>query len=108
MRVLLALLSLLFLGVVGHAEDTFTASIVLRNHRFEPAEIDVPAGQRILLHLKNEDPMSEEFDSTALKVEKVFAGNSEGVIRISPLNPGRYDFMGEYHSDTAKGVVVAK
>ena len=66
------------------------------------------AGRRIILHLKNDDPLSEEFDSSALKVEKVFAGNSEGIIRISPLDPGRYEFMGEYHSDTAKGVVIAE
>ena len=46
--------------------------------------------------------------SAALKVEKVFAGNSEGIIRISPLDKGRYEFIGEYHSDTAKGVLIAE
>ncbi len=51
---------------------------------------------------------AEEFDSTALKVEKVVAGNSSGNVRIRALAPGRYPFMGEYHSATAQGVVVAK
>ncbi len=108
MRIALTLLALCVLCVAVHAEEPFATSVTLRNHRFEPAEIHVPAGRRILLHLKNQDPMSEEFDSTALKVEKVFAGNSEGDIRISPLNAGRFEFMGEYHSDTAKGVVIAE
>ena len=108
MRIVPALLAFGVLCIGAHAEESFKTSIVLRNHRFEPAEIHVPAGRRILLHLKNQDPMSEEFDSTALKVEKVFAGNSEGDIRISPLDPGRYEFIGEYHSDTAKGVVIAE
>ena len=92
----------------AHAEEPFSASVLLKDHRFDPAELHVPAGRHILLHLKNDDPTSEEFDSSALRVEKVFSGNSEGLIRISPLSPGRYEFMGEYHSDTAKGVVIAE
>jgi Cupredoxin-like domain len=108
MRIAYALAAVAVLGVTAHAEEPFTASITIHNHRFEPPELRVPAGRRIILRLKNDDPLSEEFDSSALKVEKVFAGNSEGVIRISPLDPGRYEFMGEYHSDTAKGVVIAE
>jgi hypothetical protein len=56
----------------------------------------------------NQDATAEEFDSTALKVEKVVAGNSEGDVHIRPLSPGKYPFMGEYHSTTAQGVVIAK
>ena len=44
---------------------------------------------------------------TRLAVRR-FAGNSEGIVSISPLDPGRYEFMGEYHSDRAKGVVIAE
>ncbi|MGA7373007.1 MAG: hypothetical protein WBW37_10370 [Methyloceanibacter sp.] len=29
-------------------------------------------------------------------------------MRLRPLDPGRYPFMGEYHSDTAQGVVIAE
>jgi hypothetical protein len=29
-------------------------------------------------------------------------------VRIRPLRPGRYAFMGEYHSTTAQGVLVAQ
>jgi plastocyanin len=89
------------------AEDAYSATVTIRDHRFEPAEVHVPAGKRILLTVINTDPLSEEFDSTALKVEKVIAGKSQGVVHISPLNPGRYDFIGEYHETTAKGQVVA-
>ncbi len=106
-----ALLILAMLGAPcgsAAAEDTYTATITIRDHHFEPAELHVPAGKRILLTVINTDPLSEEFDSTALKVEKVIAGKSQGVIHISPLSPGRYDFIGEYHEDTAKGRVVAE
>lgn len=92
----------------ARAEEAFAATITIRNHRFEPAEIHVPVGRRISLTVINDDPLSEEFDSTALKVEKVIAGKSQGVVHISPLNPGRYDFIGEYHDQTAKGRVIAE
>jgi hypothetical protein len=68
----------------------------------------VPAGKHIALTVINTDPLSEEFDSRALKVEKVIAGKSQGVVHISPLSPGHYDFMGEYHEETAKGQVIAE
>jgi plastocyanin len=106
-----ALLSLAILGATfgsASAEDSYAATITIHDHRFEPAELHVPAGKRILLTVINEDPLSEEFDSAALKVEKVIAGKSQGVVHISPLKPGNYDFIGEYHEDTAKGLVIAR
>ena len=68
----------------------------------------MPANQRVILTVVNEDATPEEFDSSALKVEKVIAGKSKGVVRIGPLKPGRYAFIGEYHEATAKGVVIAE
>jgi hypothetical protein len=94
--------------MAARAEEAYTATITIRDHRFEPSELHVPAGKRISLTVINTDPLSEEFDSSALKVEKVIAGKSQGVVHISPLNPGRYDFIGEYHEDTAKGQVIAE
>jgi plastocyanin len=82
--------------------------LVIRNHIFEPAEIRVPAGKRVSLSISNEDPTPEEFDSSALKVEKVIPGKSRAVVRFGPLDPGRYEFIGEFHADTAKGVVIAE
>jgi len=83
-------------------------NLVIRNHKFEPQEICVPAGKRVSIYVTNEDPTPEEFESTALKVEKVIPGKSKGVVRIGPLAPGRYEFFGEFHADTAKGVVIAE
>jgi uncharacterized surface anchored protein len=82
--------------------------VTLQNHKFTPSEIHVKANAPAVIALTNKDASAEEFDSTALKVEKVVAGNSSGNVRIRALAPGRYPFMGEYHSATAQGVVVAK
>ncbi len=52
--------------------------------------------------------MAEEFESTALKVEKVIAGERKGTVRLRPLDPGRYPFIGEYHADTAQGTIIVE
>jgi plastocyanin len=83
-------------------------AVTIKDHRFTPSEIHVKAGQPVELDIKNQDPLAEEFDSTALKIEKVIAGGQQGTVHIRPLDPGRYPFMGEYHSDTAQGVVIAE
>ena len=82
--------------------------VVLKDHRFAPAEVHVAAGKQSQLLIKNQDATAEEFDSKSLKIEKVIAGGGEGVVRLRELQPGRYPFMGEFHPDTAQGVVVAE
>jgi hypothetical protein len=82
--------------------------LTLKNHKFTPATIRVKAGEPAVIALTNNDDTAEEFDSTALKVEKVVAGHSSGSVRLRPLSPGKYPFMGEYHSETAQGVVIAE
>ena len=82
--------------------------LILKDHRFTPAEIHVPANKRIEFVVKNQDPTADEFDSSALRVEKVIGGHSEGIVRLRALDPGRYPFMGEFNAATAQGVVVAE
>ncbi|HVZ28219.1 MAG TPA: cupredoxin domain-containing protein [Rhizomicrobium sp.] len=82
--------------------------VTLQNHKFSPAEIHVKANTPAMIQLTNKDATAEEFDSSDLKVEKVVAGNSSGNVRLRALAPGKYHFMGEYHSHTAQGVVIAQ
>jgi hypothetical protein len=86
--------------------DDFTLTI--KDHKFTPTEIKVSAGKRHTITVINEDATPEEFESHELKVEKVVLGKSKGVVRIGPLKAGKYPFVGEYHEDTAKGVIVAE
>jgi plastocyanin len=83
-------------------------ALVIRNHRFEPAEVKVPAGQRIKLIVHNQDSTAEEFESHSLNREKVIPAGAKASIFIGPLKPGRYTFFGEYNEATAKGAVVAE
>jgi plastocyanin len=79
---------------------------VIESHKFDPAEITVPAGKKIKLIVENRDATPEEFESHALNREKVIAGKSTATIFIGPLKPGRYPFVGEYNEATAKGTIV--
>ena len=82
--------------------------LAIKNHRFEPAELKVPVGQRIKLVVHNQDTTPEEFESKALGREKVIPGGAKATLFIGPLKAGRYAFFGEFHEATAKGVVIAE
>ena len=82
--------------------------LVIKNHRFEPAELKIPSGQRVKLTVHNQDSTPEEFESHSLNREKIIPGGAKASIFIGPLKPGRYTFYGEYNEATAKGAVVAE
>jgi len=83
-------------------------TLTLKDHKFTPSEIHVKAHTPTTVTLVNEDDATEEFDSNALKVEKVVGGHATATMRVRPLAPGSYAFMGEFHSETARGTVVAE
>jgi hypothetical protein len=91
---------------VSAADPEF--ALVIRNHRFEPAELRVPAGKKVKIVIDNQDTSAEEFESHELNREKVVPGKSKVPVYIGPLAPGRYPFIGEFNQKTAKGVVVAE
>ncbi len=93
-------------GPVLAADTEF--ALQLKEHRFTPSEIRVPAGVKVKLIIDNQDATPEEFDSFALNREKVVFPNSKGMVFIGPLKPGRYEFIGEFNRDTAHGVVIAE
>jgi plastocyanin len=91
----------------GAAEETEVA-IELKDHKFSPALIKVPAATPVKLTVKNSDATPEEFESHPLGVEKVIAGGASATIRLKALDKGTYAFVGEYHEDTAQGSIVAE
>lgn len=82
--------------------------LTIEGHRFNPARIEIPAGQKVRLMVENKDASPEEFDSSDLRIEKVIPGKSKAPIFVGPLKAGEYKFMGEFNSATAQGVIVAK
>lgn len=101
-------LALLLALDAAAADDAVQIDVTIKDHRFSPAEISVPARTPAIIHLHNQDATAEEFDSDALGIEKVIPGGRSGIVRLRPLDAGRYAFMGEYHPETAQGVVIAE
>ncbi len=106
------LLPLLALGLLAaapiRADSPPTFYTTIKDHAFDPAEIHVPANKPTILVITNADDTPEEFDSVALRIEKVIAPGKKGAVWIRPLAFGRYPFMGEFHPNTAQGVVIAE
>lgn len=102
----LLLISLL-LPLAAHADDA-DYTLLIKDHRFQPAELTIPSGKKTKLIVENQDTTPEEFESHALNREKVIAGHSSATIYIGPLAPGRYPFFGEFNEATAQGVIIAQ
>jgi hypothetical protein len=100
-------LALFLLANTALAADT-DFMLTIHGHRFEPAELTVPAAKKIRLRIENRDATAEEFESHELNREKVIPGNSSTTIFIGPLAPGRYPFFGEFNKDTAQGALLAQ
>jgi plastocyanin len=81
--------------------------ITLENHHFSPSEVHFPSGQPVVLLIKNRDATAEEFESAALKVEKILAAKGETVVHLRPTEHGHYTFVGEHHEKVARGVLIA-
>ena len=107
--VLLTAMALAILPALPQAAaDEVEVTISIKDHKFEPAEVKVPAGKAIKLTVKNLDSTAEEFESKPLKIEKVISGNGTAVIRLKAQAKGTYKFFGEYHEKTAQGVLIAE
>lgn len=99
--------SLLLLPLATYAADA-DYTLIIKDHRFQPAELTIPSGKKIKIVINNQDTTPEEFESHELNREKVVAGNGSATIYIGPLKPGRYPFYGEFNEATAQGAIVAQ
>jgi len=93
-------------GPPARADDLPT--LVFHNHRFEPARIEVPAHVKFQLKVQNTDDTADEFESVDLNREKLVAPGQTITVFLGPLPAGEYKFFGDFHQDTAQGVLVAK
>ena len=102
------ILSVSALGMpMAHAQQAIEVKGAYAKGQFRPAELSAPAGKPLTLRMQNMDAKAMEFESKSLRVEKVVAANSEGVINIRPLQPGRYEFYDDFNAK-ARGTLVVQ
>ncbi|MEO0314632.1 MAG: hypothetical protein RI928_1088 [Pseudomonadota bacterium] len=83
-------------------------TITIKDHKFTPSEVRIPAGQKVKLVIDNQDATPEEFESAELNREKIIPGKSKGSVYVGPLKAGKYPFMGEFNQATARGMIIAE
>jgi len=112
MRAAQATAAAVLLAVVAparaQAAEEPTFQIVFRNGAIEPKRLEVPAGTRFRLEIRNEDDAPAEFESVELHKEKVLAPHSQTVMVIRTLDPGEYSFFDDFHPGAPPAVLVAK
>ena len=98
--------ALQFASEPGNAQQSASVAISVKDHRFQPSQISAPANRPISIRVKNLDSAPMEFESVSLRVEKVIAPSSEGVVNVRALAPGRYEFFDDFHQQTRGTLVV--
>jgi plastocyanin len=89
------------------AEDLPTFRLEMADGKLNPARIEVPAGKRVKIEVRNTGKGAVEFESVQLRKEKVLAPGAESFVVIAPLDPGEYKFFDDFHQQ-AQGLIVAK
>ena len=95
-------------GGITAARADDLPTLMFRNHRFVPNRIEVPAHVKFRLRVQNSDDTADEFESTDLNREKLVPPGGSITVFLGPLDPGEYRFFGDFHQDTAQGVLVAR
>lgn len=106
-KIAFTLLLTLSLNQTALAQDA-EFKVQIKNHKFTPDVVKVPAGQKFKLIVENLDSTVEEFESHDLRKEKIIAGGKTATIIINSLKAGEYKFVGEFHEETAKGRIIAE
>jgi hypothetical protein len=104
-----SMLATLFLCAVAPAAAMADdpVRLTLKDHRFVPTEVSVPADQRFRIEVVNQDPTPAEFESSDLRAEKIVVPGGTITVLAGPLKPGTYTFFDDYNPDQAKGTLTA-
>lgn len=82
--------------------------LTIKNHVFDTPQLKVPANTQFKLLVVNQDPTPEEFESNDFNREKIVMPNSSISVFVGPLKAGKYHFFGDFHQETAQGILVVE
>jgi heme/copper-type cytochrome/quinol oxidase subunit 2 len=91
----------------SQAQQAIEVQVSYSKGQFQPSEVRAPADKPVAIRVKNLDAKAMEFESKSLRVEKIVAANSQGVINVRALKPGRYEFYDDFN-DTARGALTVQ
>ena len=91
-------------SAAAFAADPVT--LVIHDKHFEPEHLQLPAGVKLKLVVRNQDAIPAEFESYDLSREVVVPGHGEVTIYIGPMDPGSYGFFNDFNHDM-QGTITA-
>ncbi|HJD58914.1 MAG TPA: cupredoxin domain-containing protein [Rickettsia endosymbiont of Ceroptres masudai] len=114
---IIVLVGLIFLAVIIYIstnkssdnktnDNILEVKITIKDHKFVPNKVEVPKSTKIRLIVHNADDTVEEFESHDLHREKIVMPNESINIILAPLKPGQYEIFGDFHQDTAQGIII--
>lgn len=86
--------------------DLQSFPIALKDHQFVPNELQVPAGAKVKLLVRNDGNTPSEFESSQLHREKIVAPGQQIEVFVGPLDPGSYEFFDDFHPQTRGHLIV--
>ena len=104
----LLLAGTVFGALPARAQELQEFPLVIEKNRFQPDVIKVKAGTPFVLVITNKDKGPEELDMAQPRIEKVIPAGKTVKLKMPALKAGKYPFVGEYHSETAKATIVAE
>jgi hypothetical protein len=100
-------IALLSPGVL-RAEGVALLRLELKDGIVSPQRLEAPAGKAFQLEIRNTGKGAAEFESKALKKEKVLVPGATVVISFNAMPAGEYKFVEEFHENlpTGQGFIV--
>jgi hypothetical protein len=81
--------------------------ITIKDQRYIPSDVLVPAGVKVELIIKNEQTVNAEFESSVLHREKIVPAGGQVSVFVGPLSPGTYEFFDDFNR-AASGRLTVK
>lgn len=97
---------LVFALAVPAVADNPSFAIALKNNQFVPSELQIQAGTKVKLVVRNENSTPSEFESHQFHREKVVPPGQEVTVFVGPLDPGSYEFFDDFHPQTRGHLIV--
>lgn len=91
----------------SRAAEPATYTIEMKNGTFAPQTLEVPAGTKIHLIVKNGEKVQTEFESYKLDQEQKIDSGASIDAYIGPLDAGEYPIFDDLNPD-ATGKIIAK
>ena len=104
----IAMLALINLGPIGHAEEEALPVLRFHDGKVEPGELLVQAKAPFRLRVVNETKEAIEFESFELNRERVVQPGAEIVVYLPALDPGSYKFFDDFHHGAGEGTITAQ